>query len=366
VNIAAMPHRQRRLVLVFVVTSLVITFFAPSVQAYDDDTHFWLTYYLARKVGYTPVQALQIASADVSVDYDHETWPVIPMTMHLEDQRKRFHALPSSKETDRCREKARRELGFPEKSVFARAGLSKSEWTLEQRRQIEAGVYRCIKPAMDQEEADRWEEAVTSGNPGVFLHYYQDRFAHRGFESQFGHLRAARIPDYLSSDTAKAKAMAQATIQELRKFMAAYWKDKPLPAAPNWKLIELVLNDFITANPSKVLLSDIYEVFDWDSDNVSICKVYGGDDCEDGRTKPTDMFRLLRKFDDQLPPNSFRAYRIVEREFPGEVSAIWMYELEKNGLPGKKTVARAFWYGSEKLKPVPNSKSETRAWRLSE
>lgn len=80
---------------------------------------------------------------------------------------------------------------------------------------------------------------------------------------------------------------------------------------------------------------------DWDSDNVSICKVYGGKDCEDDRTKPGDMFRLLRKFDEQRPPNSFKAYRIVEREFPGEVSAIWMYELEKNGLPGKKIMARA-------------------------
>lgn len=60
--------------------------------------------------------------------------------MHLEDQRKRFHALPSSKETEKCRDKVRKELGFPEKSMLARAGLSKAEWTLDQRKQIEVGL----------------------------------------------------------------------------------------------------------------------------------------------------------------------------------------------------------------------------------
>lgn len=362
-NLALKP-RLKRLVFALVVASFLITLSAPCARAYDDDTHFWLTYYLARKVGFNPTQALQIASADVSVDYDHDTWPVLPFDLHLEDQRKRYHALPSTKETEKCRDKVRKELGLPGKSRFS---LDKPKLSLAQRKQLEAGVYQCIKPAMDQEEADRWTEAIATGNPGVFLHYFQDKFAHRGFESQFGHLRASRVPDYLSSDPAKAKLMAQGTIQQLRRFMAETWKGRRLPAEPNWRTVELVVNDFIAANPTRALMSDIYEPWDWDSDDVSICKVYGGEDCADGETKPSDVLRLMRKFDEQQPPDSFKAYRIIEREFPGEVTAIWMYELEGNALPGKKITARSFWYSSGgKLGPAPNSKSEARAWRLSE
>jgi hypothetical protein len=48
-------------------------------QAYDNDTHFWLTYYLAIKTGYSPVQAAQIASADITVDLDRHTEPLLPL-----------------------------------------------------------------------------------------------------------------------------------------------------------------------------------------------------------------------------------------------------------------------------------------------
>lgn len=361
-----MAPRQRlpRFLFSLITLSFLIASTAPSARAYDDDTHFWLTYYLARKVGFTPTQARQIASADVSVDYDHDTWPVLPFDLHLEDQRKRFHALPSTKETEKCRDKVRKELGLPAKSLFS---LDKPRLTLAQRKQLEAGVYQCIKPAMDREEVERWAEAIDTGNPGVFLHYFQDKFAHRGFESQFGHLRAARVPDFLSSDPAKAKLMAQGTIQQLRRFMTTTWAGKRLPPEPNWRSVEVVVNDFIAANASRVLINDIYEPWDWDSNDVSICKVYGGEDCKDGETKPNDVFRLLRKFDDQQPPDSYKAYRIVDREFPGEVTGIWMFELEANALPGKKVTARTFWYDSGgKLGPAPNAKPEVRVWRLSE
>src|SRR3990167_566636 len=47
-----------------------------SAQAYDNDTHYVLTYYLARKVGFTMEQARQIASANVSVDAEPMTEPL--------------------------------------------------------------------------------------------------------------------------------------------------------------------------------------------------------------------------------------------------------------------------------------------------
>src|SRR3982751_4853871 len=80
-------------------------------RAYDNDTHFWFTYYLARKAGYTPIQATQIASADVSVDYDEDTQPVLPEIStfsafrhpldHFQYVRNRLHALPTKSEISR-------------------------------------------------------------------------------------------------------------------------------------------------------------------------------------------------------------------------------------------------------------------------
>ena len=42
-------------------------------QAYDSDTHYLLTYYLARKVGYSPEEARRIASANVSIEREVNT-----------------------------------------------------------------------------------------------------------------------------------------------------------------------------------------------------------------------------------------------------------------------------------------------------
>jgi hypothetical protein len=46
------------------------------VHAYDNDVHYVFTYYLARQVGFTPPQAHQIASGDVSTDYDSRVEPL--------------------------------------------------------------------------------------------------------------------------------------------------------------------------------------------------------------------------------------------------------------------------------------------------
>src|SRR5262249_4126432 len=76
--------------------------------AYDNDTHFWFTYYLSIRAGYTPIQAAQIASADVIVDFDDDTQPVMPSIenlvsfrhplQHFQYIRNRLHALPTRSE----------------------------------------------------------------------------------------------------------------------------------------------------------------------------------------------------------------------------------------------------------------------------
>lgn len=103
-----------------------------SAQAYDDDTHFWLTYLLARKVGYDKFQALDIASADLSVDHDKQTWPILPLSLHMQKQRQRLHALPSTGEAVKCRDKARKQIGKNKHSLL----------TAEEVQRVEEGVLR--------------------------------------------------------------------------------------------------------------------------------------------------------------------------------------------------------------------------------
>jgi hypothetical protein len=70
---------------------VILIFLTPQITlAYDNDTHFWLTYYLALKAGYTKTQATQIASANISVDFDKDTEPLTPSFDHWTDW---FHAL---------------------------------------------------------------------------------------------------------------------------------------------------------------------------------------------------------------------------------------------------------------------------------
>jgi hypothetical protein len=99
---------MKRSLQLLVAVVFVIAAIAINARAYDNDTHFWFTYYLAIKAGFTPLQATQIASADVSVDYDDDTQPVLPSIEsfsafrhpldHFQYVRNRLHALPTKSE----------------------------------------------------------------------------------------------------------------------------------------------------------------------------------------------------------------------------------------------------------------------------
>lgn len=53
-TVTALRLPLKQSIFILLISSPVLMLAAPPAQAYDDDTHFWLTYYLARKVGYTP------------------------------------------------------------------------------------------------------------------------------------------------------------------------------------------------------------------------------------------------------------------------------------------------------------------------
>jgi hypothetical protein len=134
---------------------------ASSGYGYYDDSHYNLTYVIARMVGYSPEQAYRLASASVSIDYSKETEPVqqygvvtgsspIPITMD-QPPRWRFHAF-----------RERDYLGDGPEAVAADRAI------LQQRIKL-------------------YEMAFDEKNPGPYLHFYQDEVPHHGYTANGGH-----------------------------------------------------------------------------------------------------------------------------------------------------------------------------------
>lgn len=137
-----------------------------SARAYYDDVHFALTYYIARQVGYTPEQAYRVAKADVSIDYSYRTEPVQMASVsgflssewgsaYASEPRWRFHAF-------------RNQIKFP---------LSTGNGAQA------ADADRMI----NETQAWLWKQAIEDRNPGVFLHFLQDKVPHARYGSAFGH-----------------------------------------------------------------------------------------------------------------------------------------------------------------------------------
>lgn len=224
-------------------------------KGYDNDTHYWLTYYLAVKAGFTPTQAEQIASANVSVDFDDDTEPVTPDFNNILDAyrfkatfsvvRSKYHALAA-------------------KTDVNAATNAKVIYWWDPTRPTDAATLVAMKQIVNKRKVQFWAETIAEKkNPGIFLHYLQDTFAHRDFASFFGHAGYRRI-DHLSSDRKKADEMVWVTLQYLLAYRLAM-TNKGSPSVWNdpeeiWVTdfvryvdvfeIEATLKSFCDANPS--------------------------------------------------------------------------------------------------------------------
>lgn len=199
--------------------------------AYDNDTHFWLTYYLAIKAGYTHIDATQIASANVSVDFDEDTVPLLadfddwkdvfqPLS-HWQTVVNTYHAMPMNWE------------------VNAEAGIDNLWWdpTVETRPEVQSKSIALVK----ERQNEFWNETLKhESNPGVFLHYSQDAYAHRHFKSWLGHAGYFYV-DFLSSNPKKAQEMAIDTL----KYLIIFRKYKTQQLEPPDKLH---INFFVERN----------------------------------------------------------------------------------------------------------------------
>ena len=227
-----------------------------SAETYYDDTHYGFTYYMARACGYTPMQAHRVASADVGVDYSNPTEPIQwkrttdynPLLGDPEEPRVRFHAMRDD-------------------------------------RPIKVQTREDADAAMELQQARLWRLAHRQRNPGVFLHFLQDKTSHYGYASLRGHwfppgtFRAIQIyigikeglgipqrarqledpsldvfdfgatTDYLSNKNGPpAAGMVLDTLQALARYMTEVSTGQRLRPCPYDKILP-VFEQLVDANP---------------------------------------------------------------------------------------------------------------------
>ena len=328
-SISQTAGRSRyRLAQVAVFAALFLMVSVPAVSAYEDDTHFWLTFYLSRKADYTHVQSTQIASLTVGVDYDKNTKPAMPspdnfgdllnLLSNMQQVHSAFHAMPWK-------------VGVkPENEPMMR-------WD---PNEIPASWRPSARAAVDKRKNELWDHTwKMCQNPGIFLHYLQDSFAHEGFLSFIGHQGYERV-DFLASDPAKAHRMAESTLRYLIAYRSRVeWPCQPA-AAPDAEKTDLakalpagtladvrrVVDKFVAANPSKGR-TETNIMLAWRS-------LPDNDKLDGGLPKPDMVQAILGRLECAVAPDSYLARNVVVEEFglsANDVPRIWLYDLDSGG-----------------------------------
>ena len=334
---------------------LLVCVHVSTAMAYDNDTHFWFTYYLAVEAGYTPVQAMQIASADVSVDYDDDTQPVLPSLEslaslrhpldHFQYVRNRLHALPMKSE------------------IMKAANLPDGYWW-NPLVITDPKTLTAAHAIVDARKKVFWADTLAEGrNPGPFLHFLEDTFAHDGFASYIGHAGYYRV-DYMASDPAKAERMAFTALKYLIAFreVAINGKSAAQFADPeNLNLvlyinvrktadIRIAIQRFCDANPSTgVEPNDL--VKEW-------TKLSEKERHDRNKIPPPTFFKpFLTAMNDGPSPDSARARETVLKIFNlrrDQSPLIWVYDLKDTGETEREFADEAYVYKERDLPKFPS------------
>ncbi|BAN90889.1 hypothetical protein ACAM_1420 [Aeropyrum camini SY1 = JCM 12091] len=186
-----------------------------TAQAYEKDTHYYLTYYLALATCFEPIEARIIASANMSVDLDSDTSPLPGLSTAIkktiDDYVKRYgraayvllpniivRAIIDEYNRYTTQLKTLHSMGSPSEVA---SYLSKSKSSVH-------GGFASAGPT----------QGVLVGY-GVYLHAMQDSFAHTGYSPPLGHAVASiikgRDPDSLASDPKKTESMIRSTVKDM-------------------------------------------------------------------------------------------------------------------------------------------------------
>ena len=113
---------------------------------------------------------------------------------------------------------------------------------------------------MDENEDYLLSLAIKYKNPGSYLHYTQDRFAHGGWMDIYGHGPGGHLTDYFATNPEMAANMTRDTIEKLLNFSRAVCEQAPKhdiclrvrrPKAENMARLNKVLWRMIAAQPNQ-------------------------------------------------------------------------------------------------------------------
>ncbi len=337
------------LAMVFVLLLQVST-----ARAYDNDTHFWFTYYLAVEAGYTPMQAMQIASADVSVDYDDDTQPVLPSIAsfnafrhpleHFQYVRNRLHALPMKSD------------------IMKAANLPDGYWwdpVMITDKKTLAAAHAIVQARKKVAWADTLADLR---NPGVFLHFLEDTFAHDGFASYIGHAGYYRV-DYMASDPAKAERMALTALKYLIAFREVAINHQPATKFADPESMNFVT--YINATKTAEIRVGIQRFCDANQssglDPNDLVKTWGKfcvmERHDRNNVPPPEFIKpFYTAINDGPSPDSARAREAVAKLFNftrTQLPPIWVYNLKDTGETEKDYADEAYVYKERDLTIIP-------------
>ncbi len=200
--------------------------------AWDNDAHYALVYYLATRIGYTPQQTHQVASAAVDIDWDPLTEPlqvgnVVSWNGDAQTPRVLFHAFMDTRTYEKVYQ-ARVDAG----DAPTRAKRLAIDAAADQRDQYQKWFFKHV---------------VGNGNCGVYIHFYQDIFSHGKYWSWAGHPEMGHGPDFLSYLPKASRDMLQGTIAELQRWMHLCLPREP--RTPNADEAARLLDRLIAVNP---------------------------------------------------------------------------------------------------------------------
>ncbi len=179
----------RKALIIIGIVLLTLSMFANvvPVNAWEKDTHFYLTYYLAIATCFEPSEAYLIALGDWSVDTFSDTSP-----------------LPTFKD-----------IKNRDWSRFITAG--KNYHALGEHEEVTKRYEELRAKALDglRNPADPSKALVMFG---VYLHYRQDMVSHRGYKPPLGHALASILnndPDSLATDPTKTYLMVNQVLDDM-------------------------------------------------------------------------------------------------------------------------------------------------------
>jgi len=206
-----MSRTRLALAAVLLSSAILAAVSVQPVLAFDADTHYYLTYYIAFSAGFSQEEARVIASADCSID----SGGTISGFFYLINN-PNWHGLATHAINDR------RESYLWQRALGA---LNSPEWS---------GTAN--------------EKLIPFGQ---FLHFVQDRYSHEDhfLAEVWGTISVGHKSDWLSYERTTSELMINKTDSFVRAFFAQY-KGVSINNTVNWEDYSQLLTGMIASNPN--------------------------------------------------------------------------------------------------------------------